>query len=67
MPHMAKKKTTEPDRHRPHKMVRLDLDVHEAVAEVAAENDRAISREIRRLLIEQLKQLGKWPPSKKAE
>lgn len=49
------------DRHQPHKMVRVPLDVYEAVAELAREDDRSATATIKRLLIEALRQKGRWP------
>ncbi len=63
---MAKKKSgDEPqkDRHRPHRMVRLPVDVYEQLMKLAEQNDRAISRELRRIVIEELKRQSLWPPT----
>lgn len=65
---MAKKKKPgnpgpKKDRHLPHKMVRVPLDVYEQFSKLADRNDRSISRELRRLMIEELKRQGLWPPA----
>lgn len=64
---MAKKKTKgnspKSDRHKPHKMVRVPVDVYEQFRKLATKRDREISRELRRLMIKELETEGLWPPS----
>lgn len=60
---MAKKKPEpKPDRHKGGHMVRIPDDVYEPTRELADENDRPLTREIRQALIAWLKANGKRPP-----
>jgi hypothetical protein len=45
---MSKKSTS--DRHLPYKQVRVPLDLYRLLQEIAARNDRPVSREIKRAL-----------------
>jgi hypothetical protein len=50
------------DRHLSGKMVRIEDDVHAALQRLAADNDRPLTRELRRAVIAWLEAAGKWPP-----
>jgi len=69
MSDMAKKKTSETggDRHAPRGMVAIPRDVYEAFAVLAEWRDRSVSREVKRLMIEELKKEGLWPQSPSSE
>lgn len=58
---MGKKKASK-DRHRPHRMVRLDVPLYLALGELARRSHRTISQELRRLLEEELTRERLWPP-----
>jgi predicted transcriptional regulator len=45
------KKPAKSDRHLPHHMVRIPEDLYEAIADIATENDRPVSWEVRRALL----------------
>ena len=58
---MAKKKSGEPSRqgkYKPHKMVRVPMDVYEQVVVLAQAEDRTATAMIKRLLVEALKSRG---------
>jgi hypothetical protein len=58
---MAKKKP-KGDAHRSPHLVRIPVDVFEAIRRLAEKNDRPITREIRQALIAWLEAKGEWPP-----
>ena len=49
-------------RYKPHKMVRVPLDVHRAAAELARRDERSATATIARLLKVALADRGLWPP-----
>jgi predicted transcriptional regulator len=51
------------DRHKSARNIRLSDDVFLAMQKLAAENDRAMTREVRQALIAWLTAKGKWPES----
>ncbi len=55
------------DKHLAKKMVRVDDTIHALFRELAEENNRPMSRELRSAHIEYLKKHGKWPPPPKSK
>lgn len=51
------------DRHKPHKMVRVPLDVYEQLRLLAERRARLISHELRQVLIKELETEKLWPPA----
>lgn len=63
MSSMAKKRAKQDtDYHQSSTLVRLADDVAIPMRELAAKNDRALAREVRRAIIAHLEREGLWPP-----
>lgn len=57
------RKSQKKDRHKSGRMVRLPDDVAGLMEELARENDRPLTRELRQACIAWLTAKGKWPPA----
>jgi len=66
---MAKKKAQDErradsragDRHAPNHMIRVPADIYEALSGLAQDNDRPVSREVQRALLDWLARHGRAP------
>lgn len=66
---MARKKVQEEkpaegraaDRHAPNHMIRVPADIYEALSGLAQDNDRPVSREVQRALLDWLARHGRAP------
>jgi hypothetical protein len=62
MPPKKKRGQDTEDRHKARNMVALHPDLHRQLKKLAERNNRPLSWELRKLIIDHLEQEGLWPP-----